>query len=362
MSKATILGKVEIPESAREPKRWFKERPGQDIVREVKEFVAQTGKPYLWRGHTHTKPAQSANVRYIGEFDLPASCKYRRRWAPCPCCWPNHPKYRTGGKIAWFPDECVIRLIGPDCFEALNPEGHRTALAEFRAEQQRERDIAYLLDNLPVVPGAVAAIKAAIPVAQAVDEFRAALRSRLDNTLQMPLWREIANGELRLSVRRREIFRRRDGSEGERQVNDLKLYATVRGVSLVNPRSQRFAPRLETAAQNLTAIQLADHQRTVGRMSDTQRRQVAKTLARNVGRAQQVFEELDEARRFASRTTVATLRNWGRQEGAPFPLYVARSGNGFCIGSNQEQQLYIELDPAFDSELPTLPLLGETKV
>jgi hypothetical protein len=70
----------------------------------------------------HTRPPQGVDVVYCGEFDLPkshAGPKNRHRWAACPCCHPETAWYWKGGKIAWFPEEHVIRMIGGDCFSKI---------------------------------------------------------------------------------------------------------------------------------------------------------------------------------------------------------------------------------------------------
>jgi hypothetical protein len=84
------------------------------------------------RYHTHSKPTKNARIVYIGRFDLPPSHQVPDRHAPCPCCSPRAPKYSREGKIAWFPDEHVVRMIGPDCFHTLNPEGHWEAVEVFK--------------------------------------------------------------------------------------------------------------------------------------------------------------------------------------------------------------------------------------
>jgi len=103
------------------------------------------GKPHLWRGHTHTKPSVGSKPVYLDEFDLPLANLKAGHLAPCPCCWSNHPKYGLSGKIAWFPDEAIIRLLGPDCFAAMDQDAHAEALALMRQEKRRKQDIAYLL-------------------------------------------------------------------------------------------------------------------------------------------------------------------------------------------------------------------------
>lgn len=353
---------IDIPPEAYEPKPWFKDRPGMAIVREIKEFVAKTGKPYLWRGHTHTKPPEGAPVEYRGEFDLPASCKPQSKWSPCPCCAPRHPKYRDGGKIAWFPDEAVIRLIGPDCFRTLNPEGHELALAGLRAEQQREKDTNYLLGNLPLASEAKRAVELAVPAGVALDNFRTDLTTKLKSTLRLDLWKHLRDGQLRVRATRTEMRRGRDGSERMVEVEHLDTFSGIDGYRLLDPKLKRFKTRLETTAKNLQSICFADPEAAVHEMSDPQRRETAQALGRNFDKARRTFDELEEARLFLSPATVAALRGWGAHTGCPIAFYAERSGNNFYFGARKDEKLRVEIDPAFYTVLPYLPRIGATSL
>lgn len=354
-----VLDPICIPPEALMPKPWFSAHPGPEIVREIKEFIAETGRPYLWRGHTHTEPPAGARVAYIGEFDLPERYRAPYYRAPCPCCSPIYPKYWELGKIAWFPDECVIRIIGPDCFRKLNPEGHDDALAAFRAEQQRERDIKYLLENLPVVPKLRAVVDKLFPTALAVDEFRATLQHRLNTTLRIDLWREIREGKLMKATRRTEAYVRADGTEGSREVDDLDLYASIEGHALLQPKAHRFAPQLQTIADSLDELSLYQEPEATNPQHAAIRQKAAKSLGRQIRNLREISRAVGDLRKFASITTTATLRNWGQQKGRPLEIYAERTDNDFYIGIRREEKLRIELPLHFDDPLPELPALGE---
>ena len=45
---------VEIPESARQPKRRFHDEPSREIVKEIRDHVAEHGESQLARAHAHT--------------------------------------------------------------------------------------------------------------------------------------------------------------------------------------------------------------------------------------------------------------------------------------------------------------------
>lgn len=357
----TIHDPVDIPQSALETKRWFPERPGSDIVREIKEFISECGKPYLWRGHTHTKPKPGALIVYIGEFDLPSRFKSKQYWAPCPCCSPRYPKYRENGKIGWFPEEHVIRIVGPDCFRALNAQGHDEALEQFRTEERREKDIRYLIDNLPIVPDLLAATRAIIPVAESVDEFSKSLKKRLADVLQIDLWRELRDGRLRLRVRRNEVYRQADGTVGTRQIEDIQDYASVDGYRLLSPNAMRFSPRLRTIETHLVSL-LNRTQIDVSEQSDDERRKDAKLLGDCSRKLRAVVEELSDTRKFASQVSAATIRRWSEQAGSPLRIYTERTGSDFYIGRHRDEKIRIALGANFDDTFPVIPRLAETSL
>ncbi|MCW5726229.1 hypothetical protein [Parvibaculum sp.] len=357
----TIHDPVNIPPSALETKRWFPERPGNDVVREIKEFISECGKPYLWRGHTHTKPKPGALIVYIGEFDLPSRFKSKQYWAPCPCCSPRYPKYRESGKIGWFPEEHVIRIIGPDCFRALNEQGHDEALEKFRAEERREKDIRYLVENLPIVPDLLAVTRAIIPVAESVDEFSKSLKQRLTDVLKIDLWRELREGKLRLRIRRDEVYRRADGTVNVREVEDIQDYAPVEGYRLLNPKAKRFAPQLRTLEAHL--VSLLNHTNAdQSERSDDERRAIAKLLGDCSRKLRTVVEDLSDARKFGMVIAASTIRRWSEQSGSPLRLYTERTGFDFYIGRHRDEKMRIALGSNFDDALPMIPRLAETSL
>jgi hypothetical protein len=161
--------RIDIPPECREVKAWFRERPGSEVVEEIKRHVAKTGWPHTWRGHTHTKPPPGSKPVYLEEFDLPEKRLRAKRWVPCPCCAPETPKYGRDGKIAWFPTEGVIRLLGPECFKSLDKEGHEEAKRQLEIERQRKQDTDYLLSKLPLLGRVIHVSEGAVPVAKALD-------------------------------------------------------------------------------------------------------------------------------------------------------------------------------------------------
>src|SRR5215203_1793516 len=173
---------IEIPDSARAVKANYLEKPNPKLVREIRDFIKATGTPQLWHGHTHTRPPDGSLIVYCGEFDLPDSHHgetKRHLWAPCPACHADSAWYYKDGRIAWFPEEKVIRNIGGNCFAKINKEGHKAALAEYELEEHKRRNREFLLLKAPLVPGAMKVIERAIAVAMDVDIVRMVLSRRL---------------------------------------------------------------------------------------------------------------------------------------------------------------------------------------
>jgi hypothetical protein len=351
---------LEIPAAALETKAWFHQRPGPEIVREIREFIKRTGEPHLWRGHTHTQPPRGARVFYLGEYDVP-KLRGAQVFAPCPCCRPRTPWYFRAGKIAWFPDEGVIRNIGPDCFATLNPEGHTEAVRQLRIEERRTSQINYLLAHLGDVPEIIRVIEAAIPIVDAVDQVRRILRDNLNGVLNTKVWQHVRDGSLKVEVGRTESFQRADGSSGERNVTDFQVYGPLAGHIMLDPTSKPLAPTLQRARAQLRGIDFgADFAAKVPTMSDPEREKVARTLNQWRNKVGEVLAEAEEARRLLSPTGIGSLVGWSKHPGCPIKIYITRDGNNVCIGQSEHQLRRLVIPSEFWDTFGTLPRKAET--
>lgn len=311
------------------------------IVEQIKSYIEAVGTPHLWPGHTHTRPPEGARIEYLDEYDLPITMhKDKRLWAPCPCCSPSRGKYYKGGKIGWFPDEGVIRNMGPDCFAALDKEGHMRALAQLRKEQETQKAITSLLANLPKAPAALKIFEKALPVVQAVDDLRTDLRKQLPLVLKVNLWKHISDGKLLLNN---------------------KVFATIAGYKMLDPNEPRLASGLKTAIDTLRNIQPgADHKATIAAMPEADREKTARAIGRSLNRAAEIFREVHDIREFVSTTTIATLRNWGRQEGCPIRIYAMLDNYSLYFGRKEHEQHRFEIAAEFFFELGSVPKMGQS--
>jgi hypothetical protein len=77
---------VDIPESARQPKRRFHDEPSREIVKDIRDQVAEHGESHTWSGHTHTRPEDGARVKYIARSELPEKYQRKKQFLVSPIC------------------------------------------------------------------------------------------------------------------------------------------------------------------------------------------------------------------------------------------------------------------------------------
>lgn len=354
---------VAIPDAAREVKANYPTRPSEELVREIKQFIADTGLPHHWHGHTHTKPAQGTVIVYRGQFDLPKSHagKFNRaKWAPCPCCHSETAWYWQKGKIAWFPEESVIRMVGPDCFKKINAQGHAEAIEQFKREERNRRNQEYLIQNLDKVPEAVRVIERAMATVEDVDKARFILANRLTKIIGFDIWNDIrADGVLKTHDQRTENFVRADGTQGSRDVPVLQPYGALDGYIMLNPAAKPLAPKLAKELEKLRQIDYGDNIASeLAAMDDDKRNHVANLLAKPIATAKDIFAEIEECRRLISGTGIATLNGWGRHEKSPARIYVELAQGVLLIGRTQSSTNPMKLGAAIFNVLGQLPKIG----
>jgi hypothetical protein len=358
-----MTDEIDIPALLREPKPWWKEVPNETLVREILHFISRTGQPHLWPGQTYTKPPDGSTIIYLAEFDLPKSRKeHRELWAPCPCCTPRNPKYCKGGKIGYFPDESVIRILGPDCFSHINEQGHVEALRNFYAARQRRWDIAYLFANLSVVPELVEVIERAIPLATALDELRYQVRTLFDEHFRVKMWDHVRDGELRVRRFMTKPVTDSNGIEQEREVEVMETFGRIRGFAMLKPHAKRCGIRLSHSLAALKSIDFGtDYHARIEDMTAEDRRKAALLFGRALRDAKVIFEEIEDVREFTSALTIATLNGWGRADGSPLRFQVSFEGTSFYLGRDRDQFRRIAVAPEYERVLQPLPQLGLVK-
>lgn len=355
---------IDIPDSARAVKANYPTKPDQALVRAIREFIKETGTPHLWPGHTHTRPPDGSVIVYCGVYDLPDNCHgevNRAKWAPCPACHSESAWYFKDGRIAWFPEEHVIRNIGGDCFIKINKEGHQSALREYRAEERRQRDREYLLNNAHLVPVAIRVIERAQATAEDVDTVRMILSQRLTGRIGFNIWNDIrADGVLKRHVKRTVTHVRADGTEEEREEFAFVTHARLDGFQMLDPTAHSFAKRLEKCLATLRKADFGDEPQTrIEALSDLERNKAARSIGKPISEARAIFAELEECRRFLSGESIATLNAWGRHPDSPARLYMRLDGSTLHIGKTEDETTGMSIGAMFFRSLGTLPAFGD---
>lgn len=358
---------LDIPESALQTKPWFSERPSPAIVREIKDYIKVHGTPHLWRGHTHTKPPKDGTVMYIGEFDLPAKFLKLKRFAPCPCCQSKHPKYGHQGKIAYFPDEKVIRIIGPECFKSLNKEEHERAQSVFNAEKKRARNLHYMKQQLHKVPQLLEVIEASIPIAQAVDDLQLELLLRLDKCLNTQMWDHVRDGgRLKVYVSQTVIRKKADGTEETFEEQRLYPFSqSLMGYEILERRPRSFAKHLKTAATKLAKVDFVQGEAWKAHlesMADEVLDAATKTFASGYKTARDYSDRLRRYQQFLSPMNLAVFKGWNNHEGCPIRIFIDLDGHELTVGRSANNRQRISVGPEYFHVLRTLPSVNQMSV
>lgn len=361
MGKHPKLEVLTIPEAALTPKAWYTTREmAEAALPAIRSWIRNDNPPHLFPGHTHSPPPADGRIEYLDEFELPKTAREQKRFAPCPCCTPRTPKYGVG-RVAWFPDEGVIRLMGCDCFVALNADAHHEAEARMRVEKKRKTEVAYLLRNHDKVAPALAGLREALPIAAALDQARLDVLDRLQR-IKVDLWPHVRRGgTLMVSRRETEVTTSQASGHGSREIDVDRVYATLSGFSFFAPDTKSVERRLRTAISTLEAVDFVgpDVAARIETLDEADRAKAAKLMARGLQGGRAVLDELAELRRGVSVESTATLRNWSQVPGSPLPgLYIRREGNSLSIGRSDYSVMRIELGRALDFSLPHLPDLG----
>jgi hypothetical protein len=352
------MAKIDVPADCYKVKPFFKERPPPELLAEIQSFIAQFGRPHLWRGHTHTKPTAESRIVYVGEFDLPPAYQSKGTCAPCPCCSPEHTKFWKSGKIAWFPTEGVIRMLGPDCFAAINERGHKEALRELREEQEQQRLDAYLQSHLSLVPEAQRALKVAIPIARAVDNARKTLSTHISDGLDFVLWDQVKDSVLRYCDAPPETLK-----GGRPTKDDMKLYGPAAGHRMLDAKARPLAPELEKTYESFKPIHYgSDHQKRIDSMPLTERRAAAQRLFKGLETSRKVFAAIEDLRKFTLPQSISTMNSWSETNAPYFKFHIKLSGRELYFGPDAGNLMRFMLQEEYFGRLVPLPTFAKLQM
>jgi hypothetical protein len=357
MAKGKTENYIEIPEESLRVKALFPDRPTDEVVSEIKQWI-RDGKPaYLNPYHTHTQPPPGARILYRGEFDLPEKDFKAGRLAPCPCCTPHHPKYGKNGKIAWFPDEAVIRLLGPDCYRALDSEGHDKAIEEFRKEEKQRKRFLFLLGNEAVLRGTLDALRTGKALAEALDQFGRDFRKKAYDTMALDLWPHFRRGQLQLNQKRSEFTQW--GGGATKEVDVIVDYAKLGGFRLLDPEAKSLATAFTQPLQAFQVLdEVEDWRAFVVAKTEDERTQLASLLDKGRQAGKVALDNVAATKKLLAHETLATLRAWGRHPDCPYAFHLDFDATKVVVGRSSYTTVSAKIPEilnAYDS-VPTISL------
>lgn len=340
--------------------RDFPTRPSKEVVREALNFIRDTGEPQKWPGHTHTRPDRGANVEYLAEFDLPKSRhKIKDHWAPCPICSPTIGKYFLSGKVAWFPDEGVVRMIGGDCYASLvGSEQHEAALAEMKRLQQIEYDEAFVASRVPFVRESFPKMERILAYCRAVDNFRGRLLPRMGSDLHSPLWQHVSTrGELRVTQAITEM-RLVGNVPTERRTEQEVRYGGLEGHEILRPPpNSSLGDSLAAAIAEIESLVKGDTDLTTN-ASPEKRSKAIKRLTRSWGVIAETLDRAKALARFIDVANISTLRTWAARRDSPMSGYFAIKGGELLVGLDDREITRIPIPAPLLTEAPMLEPLS----
>ncbi|MDM9628530.1 hypothetical protein QTL95_21770 [Rhizobium sp. S152] len=324
---------VEISLAARSIKSQFDSPPDEVLIREIKDHIAATGETWTWWGHTHTNPAPGSNVYYADTFDIPRQARAAKLWIPCPCCSPNHRKFGSG-VIAYFPDEKVIRLIGPKCFATLNAAGHEEAMEGLRRRTKERQSLNYILNRIHKMPEWLEVANEVFEAARAADIFFAVLSNRIEVSLDVPLWRQVRNGTLDV---REEIsdYRFENGKMVEFKRKIASPLFRLEGHTALNPDRRPKAPQLVKAMKEFAPYAAMTDEAVRG-APHMQRVAAVKEVKNFLGKVQRIKGELDEELKLVRPINMQRLGQWAADSRSAIDLRISRVSGSIELSGRRE--------------------------
>jgi len=355
-----MTDKIDIPDEAVRVKPIFEKEPGREIADEVRAWVKRTGEPHLWRGHTHTKPpGVGTQPLYIGRYSLPV-LQGIQRWAPCPCCSPNNLKYFREGRIAWFPEERVIRNIGDKCYRTLNPEGHELAERGLLTREREERRRTYMLANFDKVRPMIEVAEKIVPIGQAVEAARRILAARFDQLLPNAFWEYVRDGRVSIITRHKAPVQIRGEDEKERWFELPEPYGSpLSGYLLFKRPGRSIVSGLKKSIIALGAIDFGEGFREhIEAMTTEHRAQAERLFAKSRSEIERCRTVIADEVGFFSAMNIATLKGWSLHRQCPAPIYIDFSDGKMIVGRDQNSASPLELPPDMWKRIPELPALA----
>ena len=119
-------------------------RPAESVVQLFLEHVRRTAEPETFPTISHSMPRADSRPIFLRRFDVDRKKRPNGDMAPCPICSPNDAKFLNNGYLVWYPDEGVIRAIGPECGDTVfGGDQYAKALVQRFVRAQRRAETSW---------------------------------------------------------------------------------------------------------------------------------------------------------------------------------------------------------------------------
>lgn len=319
----------------------FSTRPSDALIDAFLQHVRNSGEPENFPSIAMTKPKPDSRPVFLRRFSIERKRRSDRDMAPCPICSPASPKYLHEGYLTWYPDECVIRAIGPECGDTVfGGTQYAEAKAAFDLVERERLAVEFLQKNLPKALSILVALRSLEDAAEEAERLHGQLRK--DGPRIHARLRQIksAGGAIGVSIVREKTRKRNDArSVGPRGFGKADSdYDSTEEVFGHLPDTTallaKFEPRAELqeliyALLELPQIQSGDEAFfwACDASESLDRLEAAVGKLRGcAGGYVRLADRLDRFAEFFSVTLFAQLHRWGQHEENTFDL-AAEAGN-----------------------------------
>lgn len=307
----------------------FMRQPDDAFLLSWREHIHLTGYPENFHQVSTSRPEQMHNIILLSEeIKVPVSLREGGDRVPCPFCSPGSPKFERG-RMAYFPDESVVRFVGHKCAKTHFGENYASAERIFQ-RQMRCRGYIKLWSEIVGINSAISAVLAAVePAADAIETVRERIEEQAPGFCAF-LQRELAQTDGELTVLEDLGQKDRAGNA----VLQRRIIGTAAGLSFLklDARPCRVL-RTARAALAKTSIALPDWKAASPEHAATDDilrlgRGVAKAL-RDIPEA---IDVVRDGQAFLRAKNVALIHRWGNRTDTPFTLFhMDRNGRQLTI-------------------------------
>lgn len=320
----------------------FSTRPSDALIDAFLQHVRDSGEPESFLSITTTKPKPDSRPVFLRRFSIERKRRRDGDMAPCPICSPASPKYLHEGYLTWYPDECVIRAIGPECGDTFfGGTQYAEAKTAFDLVERERLAVEFLHKNLPKALSMLVALRSLEDAAVEAERLHHQLRKdgpRIHARLRKI---KLAGGAISVSIVREKARKKDDArSVGPRGFGKADSdYDSTEEVFGHLPDTSallaKFEPRAELqelidALLELPQLQSGDQaflwacdaSESLDRLEGA----VAK-LRSCAGGYVRLTDRLDRFAEFFSETLFSQLHLWGQHEENMFNL-AAEAGHG----------------------------------